>query len=61
MIIKCSNLCITGILNPNRFRDSANREGEGNQKTLFEEIMTENFLNPKNETDIKVQEAQRGF
>lgn len=57
MIIKCSNLCRTGILNPNRFRDSANREGEGNQKTLFEEIMTENFLNPKNETDIKVQEA----
>ena len=59
MITKCSNLHITGILNPNRFRDSENREGGGNQKTLFEEIANENSLNPKKETDIKVQEAQR--
>ena len=35
MIIKCSNLCITGILNPNRFRDSANREEEGNKKKHY--------------------------
>ena len=48
---KLTNICIIGI-----------PEGEDREQgieNLFEEIVTENFLNLEKETDIQVQEAQR--
>lgn len=41
------------------YRGSRRRREMGIEN-VFEEIMTENFPNPKQETDIRVQEAQRG-
>ena len=41
------------IMSPARRKES--REA----KNLFEEIMTENFSNPENETDLQTQEAWR--
>ena len=49
--IKYANLCIIGI--------PVGEEREKGIKNVSEEIMAENFPNPKKETDIQVQEAQR--
>ena len=49
--INCANVCIIRI--------PEGEEREKGIKTVFEEIMAENFPNLKKETDIQVQEAQR--
>lgn len=41
------------------YRGSRRRREMGIEN-VFEEIMTENFPNPRQETDIRLQEAQRG-
>ena len=49
--IKCTNICIIGVL-----------EGKGREKgseKIFEEIIAENFLNMGKEIVNKVQEVQR--
>ena len=49
--IKCNHIHITEI-----------HEGEEREKkagNLFEEIIAENFLNLRKETEIEIQEAQR--
>ena len=48
--IKWANLCIIGI--------PEGKEEEKGTENIFEEVMAENFPNPKH-TDIKIQEAQR--
>ena len=47
--IKWANLCIIGI---------PEEEKEKGTENIFEEIMSENFPNPK-DTDINIQEEQR--
>ena len=49
--IKHNNICIMGI--------PEGEESEQGTKTLFEEIMTENFPSLMKEKDIQVQEVQR--
>ena len=49
-IIKHNNTIIIGI---------PGEEREKGDRTLFEEIIAENFPNPGKETDIQIQEAQR--
>ena len=49
--MKCNNIQIMRIPEAN--------ESEKKIKNIFEEIMTENFLNLLKEQDIEVQEAQR--
>ena len=46
--VKCASIHVVGVL-----------EGEGGVKSVFKEIMAENFSNVKKETDIQVQEAHK--
>ena len=49
--MKCYNICIIGI--------PGGEESKQGIEKLFEEIMTENFLNLVKENDTQVQEVQR--
>ena len=49
--IKCTNICIIGIIE--------GEEREKKEDNIFEDIIAENFPNLWKETDIQVQEAQR--
>ena len=49
--MKCYNICIIGI--------PGGEESKQGIEKLFEEIMTENFLNLVKEKDTQVQETQR--
>lgn len=52
-IIRLSNIHIMGI--------PEGKDGEKGAENIFEEIIAENFLNLRKETDIQIQKAKRAL